>query len=88
MNKMGDRNTYRYKLPVRIARESANLNITAISELLEFYEPYIKKCVNNLHKNNSSICEFDLEDLLQNIHLKIVEGIPQFRKRVVEKMTK
>ena len=75
-------------LPVHIAREAANLNIIAINELLEFYEPYIKKCVNNLHKNNSSICEFDLEDLLQNIYLKIVEGIPQFRKRVVEKMTK
>ena len=63
MNKMGDRNTYRYKLPVSIARESANLNITAISELLEFYEPYIKIFVNNLHKNNSSVCDLDIENL-------------------------
>ena len=85
---MGDRSTYAYKLPVRIARESANLDVSAMNELLEFYDPYLKKCVSNLHIGSSQICESDLEDLLQDIRLKIVKGIPQFRKRVVEKMTK
>ena len=41
-------------LPVHIAREAANLNIIAINELLEFYEPYLQKCAMNLLWDNET----------------------------------
>ena len=87
---MGDRNTYRYKLPVRIARESANLNITAISELLEFYEPYLQKCAMNLLWDNetNSICTADLDELVQDMRIRIMEGIPNFRKTLIAELKK
>ena len=77
-------------LPVHIAREAANLNIIAINELLEFYEPYLQKCAMNLLWDNetNSICTADLDELVQDMRIRIMEGIPNFRKNLIAELRK
>ena len=76
-----EKTTYR-QFPIHIAREAINLNISGINELLEFYEPYLQKCAINLLWNNetNSICTADLDELVQDMRIRIMEGIPNFRK--------